>query len=63
MGYDLSLPEELRKNQCIVEWFWESQSKRVKAPYAKYIGLFDAVPEYGEARETLSETGSTTIQG
>ena len=24
---------------------WESLSERVKAPYTKCIGLFDAVPE------------------
>ena len=27
---------------------------------AHFVGLF---PKYGEARETLSEAGSTTIQG
>ena len=42
---------------------WEGLPKSVKAAYAKWTGLFDAVPEYGEARETLSESGSTTIQG
>ena len=42
---------------------WEGQTQRVKSPYMKLICLFDAVPEYGGARETLSESGSTTIQG
>ena len=42
---------------------WEGLSKSVKATYAKYISLHDAVPEYGGARETLLESGSTTIQG
>ena len=42
---------------------WEGAPKRVRAPYAEWIGLADAVPEYGGARGTLPESGSTTIQG
>ena len=42
---------------------WEGLPKSVIAVYAKYLRLSAAVPEYGGARETLSESGSTTIQG
>ena len=41
---------------------WKVQPERVIAPYPKRRGLVDAVPEYGGARGTLSESGSTTIQ-
>ena len=42
---------------------WEGLPKGVRAAYAKRMGLHDAVPEYGGARGTLPESGSTTIQG
>ena len=41
---------------------WKVQPERVIAPYPKRSRLADAVPEYGGARGTLSESGSTTIQ-
>ena len=48
-GYGLhKLPER------IVEWFWESQPERVKAPYTK-SGPGRQDPEYHETRGTLWE--------
>ena len=41
---------------------WEGESESVKATYAKIKTAWQ-YPEYGGARETLSESGSTTIQG
>ena len=38
----------------LVEWFWESQPERVKAPYTKGE-LTWRYPEYIETRETLME--------
>ena len=43
----------------IVEWFWESQPERVKAPYLK-IEESERDPEYHETRETLWERAGTT---
>ena len=45
----------------IVEWFWESQPKRVKAPYTKSEDP-QQYPEYVGTRETLTEAGGTTLQ-
>ena len=56
-GYGLhKLPER------IVEWFWESQPERVRAPYTK-SGPGRQDPEYHETRGTLWEVGGTTPQG
>ena len=53
-GYGLhKLPE------TIVEWFWESQPERVKAPYVK-AELTEQDPEYHETRGTLWEIRGTT---
>ena len=41
------------------EWFWESQPKRVKAPYSKAETTWQD-PEYHETRETLWERAGTT---
>ena len=41
----------------------KSWRDKVTALYADGSGLPDAVPEYGGARGTQPETGSTTIQG
>ena len=46
----------------LVEWFWESQPERVKAPYMKGKQTW-RYPEYHETRETLWEGGGTTLQG
>ena len=46
----------------LVEWFWESQSERVKAPYTK-TKESEQDPKYHETRETLWEVGGTTPQG
>ena len=43
----------------LVEWFWESQPERVKAPYMKG-NLTWRYPEYHETRETLWEHAGTT---
>ena len=43
----------------LVEWFWESQPERVKAPYMK-DELTWRYPEYHETRETLWEHAGTT---
>ena len=45
--------------ETIVEWFWESQPERVKAPYTK-SGPGRQDPEYIETRETLMEYAGTT---
>ena len=44
-----------------MEWLWESQPERVKAPYVK-TKLTEQDPEYHETRETLWEAGGTTPQ-
>ena len=46
----------------VVEWFWESQPERVKAPYLK-AEESEQDPKYHETRETLWEVGGTTPQG
>ena len=46
-------------SMILVEWFWESQPKRVKAPYTKGE-LTWRYPEYIETRETLMEQAGTT---
>ena len=38
--------------ETIVEWFWESQPERVKAPYMKFEEARQD-PEYYETRGTL----------
>ena len=48
--------------ETIVEWFWESQPERVKAPYGK-TKRDEQYPKYHETRETLWEVGGTTPQG
>ena len=45
----------------VVERFWESLPKRVKAPYTKPENL-QWYPEYIGTRETLMEAGGTTPQ-
>ena len=59
----MGMTREVKRKLMYSGKVWESLPKSVKATYAKYIRLHDAVPEYGEARETLLESGSTTIQG
>ena len=49
-------------SSSLLEWFWESQPERVKAPYRKDKKTRQD-PEYHETRETLWEAGWTTIQG
>ncbi len=56
-GYGLQ-----KVTSMLVEWFWESQPKRVKAPYTK-AGESEQDPKYRETRETLREVGGTTPQG
>ena len=46
----------------LMERFWESLPKRVKAPYLKTRHRRQD-PEYHETRETLWEVGGTTPQG
>ena len=46
----------------LMERFWESLPKRVKAPYTKTIDS-ERDPKYHETRETLWEVGGTTPQG
>ena len=46
----------------IMERFWESRPKRVKAPYMK-SKKSEQDPKYHETRETLWEFGGTTPQG
>ena len=46
----------------LVEWFWESQPERVKAPYMKPEDS-ERDPKYCETRGTLQEVGGTTPQG
>ena len=43
----------------LVEWFWESQPERVKAPYMKGKQTW-RYPEYHETRGTLWEQAGTT---
>ena len=43
----------------LVEWFWESQLERVKAPYMKGEQTW-RYPEYHETRGTLWEQAGTT---
>ena len=43
----------------LVEWFWESQPERVKAPYVK-SDYRQQDPEYHETRGTLWEIRGTT---
>ena len=43
----------------LVEWFWESQPERVKAPYMKGKQTW-RYPEYHETRGTLWEYAGTT---
>ena len=45
--------------ETIVEWFWESQPERVKAPYVK-SDYRQQDPEYHETRGTLWEQAGTT---
>ena len=59
----MGMTREVKRKLMYSGKAWESLPESVKATYAKYIGLHDAVPEYGGARETLPESGSTTIQG
>ena len=47
--------------QSLVEWYWESQPERVKAPYTKGGGS-EQDPEYCGTRGTLQEAGGTTLQ-
>ena len=49
-------------SEILMERFWESLPKRVKAPYMK-DELTRRYPEYHETRETLWEVGGTTPQG
>ncbi len=51
------------ENRSVAEVYWEVTPKRVKVPYAKRNGPRDVLLKYDGARETLSEAGSTTIQG
>ena len=46
-------------SKLLEEWFWESQPKRVKAPYVKEEST-EQNPEYHETRETLWERAGTT---
>ncbi len=59
----MGMTRKVRKKLEDSRSFWEGASKSVKAAYAKLERLSDAEPEYGGARETLLEAGSTTIQG
>ena len=59
----MGMTREVKRKLMYSGKAWEGLPESVKATYAKYIGLHDAVPEYGGARGTLPESGSTTIQG
>ena len=59
----MGMTREVERKLIYSGKIWEDLPKSVKATYAKCIRLHDAVPEYGGARGTLPESGSTTIQG
>ena len=58
----IDTPRAVRKSQ-VSRMVWEVQSKRVKAPYAKFVICVGTQLEYSGTREILLESGGTTLQG